>query len=162
MRLDSGILLFVRKLLKRIGLSLFLYQLFFENRKTLKVWAYAWRYRKLRKLACLKPKGDKIRDLFIVSEIAKWKEQTLYEAMERSGNLYPIVGISAWNNQSAKHLAANEYEQVQIRAEAFFDKMGDRHVRTVTIENGEWVYHDLSEFKPDIVFYTEQWSPCPK
>ena len=162
MRLDSGILLFVRKLLKRIGLSLFLYQLFFENSKTLKVWACAWRYRKLRKLACLKPKGDKIRVLFIVSEIAKWKEQTLYEAMERSGNFYPIVGISAWNNQSAKHLAANEYEQVQIRAEAFFDKMGDRHVRTVTIENGEWVYHDLSEFKPDIVFYTEQWSPCPK
>ena len=162
MNLNSGILLPIRKFLKRIGLSLFLYQLLFENSKTLEVWACAWRSRKLRKLARCKPKSDKIRVLFIVSEIAKWKEQTLYEAMERSGDFYPIVGISAWNNQSAKHLTAHEYEQVQMRAEAFFDKMGDRHVRTVTIENGQWVYHDLSEFRPDIVFYTEQWSPCPK
>ena len=162
MNVDRGILSFIRKFLKRIGLSLFLYQVFFENRKTLQVWACAWRYRKLRKLARCKPKGVKIRVLFIVSEIAKWKEQTLYELMERSDDFYPIVGISAWNNQSAKHLTAYEYEQVQKRAEEFFEKMGDRCVRTVTIENGEWKYHDLSEFNPDIVFYTEQWSPCPK
>jgi len=113
-------------------------------------------------LAKKKQKGEKIRVLFIVSEIAKWKEQSLYEAMESSGEFYPIVGISAWNNQSEDRLTAQEYEQVQKNAETFFDKMGDRHVRTVSIEDGVWVYHDLSEFRPDIVFYTEQWSPCCK
>ena len=75
MNVDRGILSFIRKFLKRIGLSLLLYQVFFENRKTLQVWACAWRYRKLRKLARCKPKGAKIRVLFIVSEIAKWKEK---------------------------------------------------------------------------------------
>lgn len=162
MKSDNVLILLTRKCLKKLGLSLFLYRLFFENRLTLQVWACAWRYRRLAKAALTKPRNEKIRVLFIVSEIAKWKEQPLYKAMEASGEFYPIVGISAWNRQSRKRLTADEYSYVQIKAEAFFDRMGDRHVRTVTIENGEWVYHDLSEFSPDIVFYTEQWSPCPK
>ena len=82
--------------------------------------------------------------------------------MDKSSDFLPIVGISAWNNQSELRVSSEEYKAVIERAEKFFDKLGDRHVRTVTIEAGEWVYHDLSEFKPDIVFYTEQWSPCPK
>ena len=80
--------------------------------------------------------------------------------MERSSEFYPIVGISAWNKQSG--LSVYELEAVHKRAEAFFDRIGDRHVRTVTCEDGRKIYHDLSEFKPDVVFYTEQWSPCPK
>lgn len=162
MNLDSCFVLMLRRFLKRIGLSLFFYRLFVENRQSFKAWACAWRYRRLCKLARQKPKGDKIRVLFIVSEIAKWKEQSLYEAMEKSGSFFPIVGISAWNNQSEKRLTANEYEAVQIKCEEFFDKLGDRHVRTVTIEDGRWVYHELREYRPDIVFYTEQWCPCPK
>ena len=138
----------VKLVLKKLGLSLFFYRLFIENRQTPEAWACAWRYRKLCKLARQKPKNEKIRVLFIVSEIAKWKEQSLYKAMESSGKFYPIVGISAWNNQSEKRLTAQEYEQVQGRAEAFFDKLGDRHVRTVTIESGQWVYHELSEAGP--------------
>lgn len=162
MNCDKGLLKIAKLVLKKLGLSLFFYRLFIENRQTPEAWACARRYRRLAKAALQKPKGEKIRVLFIVSEIAKWKEQFLYQAMEASGEFHPIVGISAWNNQSEKRLSAEEYLQVQARAEAFFDKMGDRHVRTVTIENGRWVYHDLSEFRPDIVFYTEQWSPCPK
>ena len=162
MNYDKGLFKIVKLVLKKLGLSLFFYRLFIENRQTPEAWACAWRYRKLCKLARQKPKNEKIRVLFIVSEIAKWKEQSLYKAMESSGKFYPIVGISAWNNQSEKRLTAQEYEQVQGRAEAFFDKLGDRHVRTVTIESGQWVYHELSEFNPDIVFYTEQWAPCRK
>lgn len=162
MNIDSGFPLLIRKCLRRVGLSLFVYQLFFENRDIPKIWACAWRYRRLRKQAHCKPKGEKIRVLFIVSEMAKWKEQALYELMDRTEDFYPIVGISAWNYLGENRLSAGEYERVQTRTEAFFDKMGDRHVRTVTIEDGKWVYHDLSEFNPDIVFYTEQWSPCPK
>ena len=122
----------------------------------------AWRYRRLMRKAMHKPKSEKIRVLFIVSEIAKWKEQRLYEEMERSGIFEPIVGISAWNKQ-LEHLCNNdELQKVHSRAEQFFDRLRDRHVRTVKIENGERVFLNLANFKPDIVFYTEQWAPCPK
>lgn len=151
---------FIKRLLKKLGLYTFLFRTVFENRLILKSLQCGWRYRRLEKAARRKPKDEKIRVLFIVSEIAKWKEQSLYEAMEKTGEFYPIVGISAWNKQSG--LDVEELETVHKRAEAFFDRMGDRHVRTVTCEEGRKIYHDLSEFKPDIVFYTEQWSPCPK
>ena len=48
------------------------------------------------------------------------------------------------------------------RAEEFFDQLGARHVRTVIYRDGQRGYRDLSDFSPDIVFYTEQWSPCEK
>ena len=150
----------VKNLLKKMGIYTFLFRTVFENRLLLKTLRCGRRYRRLEKLAKKKPRHEKIRVLFIVSEIAKWKEQSLYEMMDNSEDFYPIVGISAWNKQSG--LSASELNAVHKRAEAFFDRLGDRHVRTVTCENGSRVYHDLSEFKPDIVFYTEQWSPCPK
>lgn len=150
----------IKKLLKRLGVYPFFFRTVFENRLILKSIQCSWRYRRLAKAARQKPRGEKIRVLFIVSEIAKWKEQSLYEAMEQSGEFYPIVGISAWNKQSG--LNVDELEAVHKRAEEFFDRMGDRHVRTVTCEGGHKVFHNLSEFKPDIVFYTEQWAPCPK
>ena len=150
----------IKSLLKKLGIYTFFFRTVFENRLILKSFQCACRYRRLVKAAKRKPKGEKIRVLFIVSEIAKWKEQSLYEAMEQSGEFHPVVGISAWNKQSG--LSVEELEVVHKRAEAFFDKLGDQHVRTVTCKNGHHVYHDLSEFRPDIVFYTEQWSPCPK
>lgn len=153
---------FVKKILRRIGLFSFAHAVFYENRFALQVLRCAWRYRRLSRAAKKKPKDCKIRVLFIVSEIAKWKEQFLYEAMERSGEFYPIVGLSSWNVQHELFMSVEDYERVQACAAQFFSKMGDRFVRTVTVENGKRVYHDLSEFDPDIVFYTEQWCPCKK
>ena len=113
-----------------------------------------WRHvRRIRHM----PKSSKVRVLFIVSEIAKWKEQSLYEAMEASDVFEPIVGISAWNQQDENRCPDNELDEVLLKAESFFDRMKDRHVRTVRTHPRE--YSDLSEFNPDIVFYTEPWGP---
>ena len=150
----------VESFLKRLGVYTLFLMTISENRQIFRTIRCAWRYRRLEKVAKQKPKDGKICVLFIVSEVAKWKEQSLYEMMEKSGNFYPIVGISAWNRQFG--LTPDELDAVHKRAEAFFERLGDRHVRTVTCENGTHVYHDLSEFKPDIVFFTEQWVPCPK
>ena len=150
----------IKLLLQRLGLYTFFFEKVYENRLLGVSLACAGRYRKLLASARRKPRGEKIRVLFIVSEIAKWKEQSLYEAMERTGQFEPIVGLSAWNKQTG--LPPEELDAVHARAEMFFDRMGCRHVRTVTVERGKKVFHDLSEFKPDIVFYTEQWSPCLK
>jgi hypothetical protein len=101
--------------------------------------------------------GTKIKVLFIVSEIAKWKEQSLYEAMARSEDFDPVVAISAYNGQSEGQVPNDMLEDVLLAAERFFDRMGDRHVRAVKIAEGRRVFSDLSEFNPDIVYYTEPW-----
>ena len=104
----------VKNLLKKLGVYTFFFRTVFENRLVFKSVQCAWRYRRLGQAAKRKPRGEKIRVLFIVSEIAKWKEQSLYEAMEQSGEFYPIVGISAWNKQSG--LSVEELEAVHRRA----------------------------------------------
>lgn len=147
----------IRSVLGRLGI-LSTVRILRGNGTALKVLVCKVRYAQLLKKAQNKPRHEKIRVLFIVSEIAKWKEQSVYEAMDRSGDFEPIVGLSAWNRQSG--LSPIELDAVHKRAEEFFDRMGDRHVRTVKVVEGKKVFCDLSEFKPDIVYYTEPWSPC--
>lgn len=147
----------IRSVLGRLGI-LSTVRILRGNGTALKVLVCKVRYAQLLKKAQNKPRREKIRVLFIVSEIAKWKEQSVYEAMDRSGDFEPIVGLSAWNRQSG--LSPTELDAVHKRAEEFFDRMGDRHVRTVKVVAGKKVFCDLSEFKPDIVYYTEPWSPC--
>ena len=118
---------------------------------------YARHVRRIRRKVAA---GGKIRVLFIVSEIAKWKEQKLYEAMDRSPLFEPVVGLSAWNMQSEAMCPNDELEATHRRAEEFFRRLGDRTVRTVTVRNGTRIASDLSEFAPDIVYYTEPWGPC--
>ena len=117
------------------------------------------RYR--RHIVRLRGKGEneKIRILFIVSDIAKWKEQSLYEYMEQSGTFEPIVGITAWNGQSETYVPNDRLESLLSAAELFFKRLGNRYVRTVKIEGGRRIFSDLSEFVPDIVYYTEPWAP---
>ncbi len=131
-----------------------------ENSTVLKVLICKCRYARHVKRLRSKPQEEKIRVLFIVSEIAKWKEQRVYEAMEKSGQFEPIVGLSGWNKQL--NLSATELDAVHKRAEDFFVRLGDRTVRTVKTDGDRKEYCDLSEFKPDIVYYTEPWAPCAK
>ncbi len=151
----------IKSCIGKLGL-LDIYRLIRENLALFKVIVCCINYRKqLRRLRRM-PKNEKIRVLFIVSEIAKWKEQKLYEAMEASGAFEPVVGISAWNRQLEHRCSNEKLLDIHNEAEAFFDKLGDRHVRTVIVENGKRVHLDLKIFKPDIVFYTEPWGPCEK
>lgn len=137
-----------------------LYTWFRENSTVIKVLICKCRYARHIKRLRSKPQEEKIRVLFIVSEIAKWKEQRVYEAMEKSGQFEPIVGLSGWNKQL--NLSATELDAVHKRAEDFFCKLGDRTVRTIKTDGGRKAYCDLSEFNPDIVYYTEPWAPCAK
>lgn len=149
----------VRSVCERLGV-LKMVRILRGNNTALKVLRCRTRYMRLLRRAHDKPKDEKIRVLFIVSEIAKWKEQSVYEAMERSGVFEPIVGLSAWNMQG--RLAPSDLDAVHRRAEEFFDRLGDRHVRTVRVIDGKKVFCDLAEFNPDIIYYTEPWSPCER
>ena len=124
---------------------------------------HAWRIlnckrryaRALRRIQ-LKSADEKIRVLFIVCEIAKFKCQKLVEEMEKSGIFEPYIALSAWNEQAL--LSDNQLEGDFKKAEALFKNLGDRCVRTVT--TNPRICSDLSEFRPDIVFYSEPWAPC--
>lgn len=131
-----------------------------ENKTAIKVLRCKFRYaRHIRRIRS-KPTNQRIRVLFIVSEIAKWKEQKVYEAMAASDIFEPVVGLSAWNKQSS--LGVDQLALVHDRAELFFKRLGVKTVRTVRICEGKKIFCDLSEFKPDIVYYTEPWGPCEK
>ena len=149
----------IKQLMIMFGLFRF-YKLFQENLDAFKVKTcrrnYEHQLRRLRE----KPQDEKVRVLFIVSEISKWKEQKLYEEMERSEKFEPIIGISDWNRQLEPGCSNEELLRIHQKADAFFDKLGDRHVRTVIVENGRRIHIDLRSFNPDIIFYTEPWGPC--
>ena len=105
-----------------------------------------------------KPKGEKIRVLFLVGEPAKWKCQKLYEAMRDSGVFEPVVGLTAWNGQSQASFPRDEdLDEFHKRAECFFDSLGDAHVRTYALHPRRGI--DLADFSPDLVFYSEPWDP---
>ena len=113
---------------------------------------YALVYRRLRR----KARHSKLKVMFIVSEPAKWKCQSLYEKLNQSDAFEAVVGLSAWNCQS--DLSDDELDEHLKKAEAFFDRLGDRHVRTVLTHPRSFV--PLTHFKPVIIFYNEQWRPC--
>ena len=113
-------------------------------------------YARVLRLIRAKPSGQRLKVLFIVSEPAKWKCQTLYEALARSDKFEPLVGLSAWNCQS--DMTDDELERHHAMSEEFFDRLGDRHVRTVFTKPRRFV--DLRTLNPDIVIYNEQWRPC--
>ena len=123
-----------------------------------RVFRCKWNYAHVIKRIRSKPKGEKIRVLFLVGEPAKWKCQKLYEAMRTSGIFEPIVGLSAWNMQTEAVCPDDQLDAFHCEAERFFDKLGVTHVRTYSLHPRRQI--DLSTFAPDLVFYSEPWGPA--
>lgn len=111
------------------------------------------RYRNAIRRIRAKPKGEKIRVLFLNSSTSKWKCQSVYQKMEESGLFEPIIGITALGEQAS--YSDSDLDKVFADSELFFDSLGDRHVRVVDLHPK--CYRDLAEFSPDIVFFPEPW-----
>lgn len=154
----------IKVILARIGLLTPLHRIWAFSRRTidgnLVVWR-AWRCRRNYTIALKrirnKPKGEKIRVLFLVGEPAKWKCQKLYEAMRDSGEFEPLIGLTAWNAQGKQFCSDDMLDSFHKKAEVFFNDLGDQCVRTYGLYPRE--YLELSIFSPDIVFYSEPWCP---
>lgn len=101
-----------------------------------------------------KAQSDKIRVLFLCNNTAKWKCQSVYECMEASGVFEPVVAITALGEMGARE--DDELQSVFAEADAFFDELGDRHVRACSLLPRH--YEDLRRFNPDIVFFPEPWA----
>ncbi len=91
-----------------------------------------------------------IRVCFLIRENQKWSYQSLYELLDKSEDFEPVVLISLlWLSHIGKDPTRNNL----VDNYNFFKERG-MNVQ-YAYENGK--YLDLRNFKPDIVFYDQQW-----
>lgn len=97
------------------------------------------------------PKGRKIHVLFWVSETAKWKAQSLYDAMKKSLDFEPLIVLGVpkgdldfWGAELAHKLRKDEL---------FYRKLGCTCVTNFDFDKGR--SFRLKKYSPDIVFYQD-------
>lgn len=113
------------------------------------------RYRYRKQLACVQDKfgGKKIRVLFPISNLAKWKMQSLFEAMQQSAHYEPLMALTIMDIENALSIEGKRARIQQMRAH--FAGKGMGCVDAYDFENGCAIPFD--RFAPDIVFYQQPW-----
>ena len=99
--------------------------------------------------------GGKINVVFIVSEVAKWKCQSLYDLMKSDCKYNPIVGLL---RQDATRQSNNDnvIEASLRAAEDFFSKLGCQTFRISGDVDDNGIPLRLSI--ADIIFYQQPWN----
>ena len=97
---------------------------------------------------------EAIRVLFIDTETAKWKTQSLYEMMNSSEYFDPVVGISIRDSDIRK--SSSEIKDGMAAARRFHDRLGNRCVDVYDCEKNQ--RKNLLDFAPDMIFYQQPWS----
>lgn len=93
---------------------------------------------------------SKIRVLFLVSEISKWKAQSLYDLMEKSERFEPVIAITLL---TGAHLGV---DKTRNNAEEMYNYFVQKGMRVeYAYKNHEYI--DLKELNPDIIFYQQPW-----
>lgn len=99
-------------------------------------------------------RGAKIRVLFLDSETAKWKVQTLFERMANDERFDPTVGISRRDMDENRDLPSVKCGMDGARR--FFERLGNHCVDVYDSQDGSRI--DLRKFSPDIIFYQQPWN----
>ena len=97
------------------------------------------------------PLGRKIRVLFLVYDTAKWKAQSLYDAMKGSGDFEPIMVLSAAKDD-VNFFGKGIREKLQSD-ERFYASHGCKCIINFNFTTGKPM--PLARLAPDIVFYQE-------
>ena len=99
---------------------------------------------------------EKIKILFLISDAAKWKMQTVFDAMAKSERFDPFIAVSqfGWHESRA---AAEETGRQTMR---FFQNRGMPVVDACSDESHRAIA--LDAFSPDIVFYGQPWDIEPE
>lgn len=134
---------FVRPIKKLIGSAVLYY----------KILVCRWRYRK-RVEECVSKfqQGKALRVVFLISEAAKWKLQSLYDLMAASSRYDPLIAISchgAWWHHP-------EYKKQFDDSVAYFSSKKMRYVEVASFETKKSL--SIEQFGPDIVFYDQPYS----
>lgn len=98
----------------------------------------------------LKNKTEKIKVIFLIRENQKWTYQSVYEEFEKSDKFEPLVLVSLLT------LAAKGKDKTRNNLQENYEFFKSRGMNVdYAYKNGKYV--DLEEFKPDIVFYDQEW-----
>lgn len=100
-------------------------------------------------------KGEKIKIVFIVSEIAKWKCQSLYDLLKTDGRYESIIGLTYQDAERNVGDSANMLAGIE-RAEKFFSLRGAKTMRLYDVDKGEAIGIDRTN--ADVVFYQQPWN----
>ena len=111
------------------------------------------RYDRVRRRIMSSPPDRRIRILFHVTDVSKWKCQTVYERLGDSGRFEPFVLID---------LAKPEYGlEVDARNAIYLERRNWFSNRGIACKDGYDVLYgkenDISAYAPDIVFYQQPW-----
>ena len=100
--------------------------------------------------------GRRLKAMFLISDASKWKMQTVFDAMAKSGRFDPFIAVSqfGWHESRA---AAEETGRQTMR---FFNDKGMPVVNACSDELHRAV--PLDAFSPDIVFYGQPWDIEPE
>lgn len=110
-------------------------------------WRYPQRLKKIRMKVC----NRKLRVLFSVSNLAKWKMQTVFDAMRNSDLFDPIIMLTVMDTELVlsgddlkSHLTSvrQEFERRKMKCVVGYDLKKQTHIPIVELE-------------PDIVFYQQ-------
>lgn len=115
------------------------------------------RYPKIVSLIRNKSNG-KIRVLFLVNEISKWKTQSLYNLLSESENYEPIIALTIADIQMK--LSKEEKTKCLKDNYEFFKKRGMSCVYAWDIKTNRAI--NLKSFKPQVVFFQQPWNLSPK
>ncbi|MCD7878684.1 MAG: hypothetical protein LUG16_01980 [Candidatus Gastranaerophilales bacterium] len=94
---------------------------------------------------------EKIKVLFLVNEISKWKTQSLYDLLFKSDNFEPIIAITIADIQ--RDISVKEKEDILNTNQEFFKQKRMNTVIAYDINKDKAV--SLKVFKPDIIFYQQ-------
>lgn len=97
--------------------------------------------------------GRKIRILFPLQELAKWKLQTVVEKLRDSKRFEPIVAFTIadiWWNKSTDEIT-DEYERIRV----YFGKHHIECVSACDILRKRVL--SFQQYQPDVVFYQQPW-----
>lgn len=92
--------------------------------------------------------------MFLMGTTSKWKCQTLYKALEASGDFEPFVALSRMDIEA--EMSHDEFLGRLEEKRAFCRQNGLTFVEAYSIEANKPL--ELSAFSPDIVFYPVPWS----
>ena len=91
----------------------------------------------------IRNKQGKIRILFLVSDIKKWKSQSLFDIMSKYERLEPVICLYIAEKES-------KIENL-LKNKKYFEEKGIKTIIAHDTKKNKAI--DLNEFKPDIVFY---------
>jgi len=95
----------------------------------------------------------KIKVLFLVNEISKWKTQSLYDLMKNSPYFEPVIALTVADWQ--KYITNDEKQEILQNNYEYFKSLGMNCVYAYDFNKNKPV--SLDKFDPQIVFYQQPW-----